>query len=54
MLNKLGLDFDGRPHSGIDDAINIARIALELLKVCLVKDEFLLINIYLGWLCFVI
>ncbi|CAF1643017.1 unnamed protein product [Didymodactylos carnosus] len=32
MLNKLGLDFDGRPHSGIDDSINIARITLELLK----------------------
>ncbi|CAF1274190.1 unnamed protein product [Adineta steineri] len=32
MLHKLGLDFDGRPHSGIDDAINIARITVELLK----------------------
>ncbi|CAF3406911.1 unnamed protein product [Rotaria sp. Silwood1] len=32
MLKNLGLSFDGRPHSGIDDAINIARITLELLK----------------------
>ncbi|CAF1028119.1 unnamed protein product [Adineta steineri] len=32
MLAKLGLTFDGRPHSGIDDATNIARIGLELLK----------------------
>ena len=35
MLGKLGLSFDGRPHSGLDDAMNIARIGLELLKVCL-------------------
>jgi len=35
MLDKLGLNFDGRRHSGLDDAINIARIGLELLKVCL-------------------
>ncbi|CAF3273623.1 unnamed protein product [Rotaria socialis] len=32
MLHRLGLTFDGRPHSGIDDSINIARITLELLK----------------------
>jgi inhibitor of KinA sporulation pathway (predicted exonuclease) len=35
MLDNLGLSFDGRRHSGLDDAINIARIGLELLKVCL-------------------
>lgn len=34
MLGKLGLSFDGRPHSGLDDATNIARIVVELLKVC--------------------
>ncbi len=34
MLEKCGLSFDGRRHSGLDDAINIARIAVELLKVC--------------------
>lgn len=33
MLNNLGLTFDGRHHSGLDDSINIARIALELMKV---------------------
>lgn len=37
MLNKLGLNFDGRPHSGLDDSINIARIAIELLKVCFTR-----------------
>uniref|UniRef100_A0A8C4R751 Exoribonuclease 1 n=1 Tax=Eptatretus burgeri TaxID=7764 RepID=A0A8C4R751_EPTBU len=30
MLEKFGLQFEGRPHSGLDDAKNIARIALEL------------------------
>jgi inhibitor of KinA sporulation pathway (predicted exonuclease) len=34
MLGQLGLSFAGRQHSGLDDAINIARIAIELLKVC--------------------
>lgn len=33
MLRRFGLEFDGRLHSGIDDSINIARIAIELLKV---------------------
>jgi inhibitor of KinA sporulation pathway (predicted exonuclease) len=33
MLQSLGLVFDGRHHSGLDDSINIARIALELMKV---------------------
>jgi len=33
MLQNLGLIFDGRHHSGLDDSINIARIALELMKV---------------------
>jgi hypothetical protein len=32
MLQSLGLVFDGRHHSGLDDSINIARIALELMK----------------------
>uniref|UniRef100_UPI00358F9423 3'-5' exonuclease eri-1-like isoform X1 n=2 Tax=Myxine glutinosa TaxID=7769 RepID=UPI00358F9423 len=30
MLEGLGLQFEGRPHSGLDDAKNIARIALAL------------------------
>ena len=32
MLKQLGLDFIGRPHSGIDDATNLARCVIELLK----------------------
>lgn len=33
MLQNLGLTFEGRPHCGLDDTTNIARIALELIKV---------------------
>jgi len=32
MLEHLGMEFEGRLHSGIDDAINIARIASFLVK----------------------
>lgn len=32
MLNTLGLTFSGRQHRGIDDAKNIARIAIQLLQ----------------------
>ena len=32
MLQHLGLDFDGRLHCGLDDAKNIAKILLVLLK----------------------
>eukprot|EP00794_Sanderia_malayensis_P005617 gene5618-6308_t len=32
MLSNLGMSFKGRPHSGIDDARNIARIAIQLIK----------------------
>ena len=31
MLTNLGMNFEGTPHRGIDDAKNIARIALKLL-----------------------
>ena len=31
MLQNLGMKFEGSPHSGIDDATNIARIALKLM-----------------------
>ncbi|MBK5966001.1 hypothetical protein CCR95_18440 [Thiocystis minor] len=31
MLDHLGLTFEGRPHSGIDDARNIARVLIALL-----------------------
>ena len=32
MLTNLGLTFVGRPHSGIDDSRNIARIMIELIR----------------------
>ncbi|XP_041368570.1 3'-5' exoribonuclease 1-like [Gigantopelta aegis] len=46
MLSRLGMKFEGNLHSGIDDARNIARIAMHMLKDgCAFKlNEF--INIY--------
>ncbi|XP_061662100.1 3'-5' exoribonuclease 1 [Syngnathoides biaculeatus] len=32
MLDKLGLEYEGRPHSGLDDSRNIARVALRMLR----------------------
>ncbi|XP_057710747.1 3'-5' exoribonuclease 1 [Corythoichthys intestinalis] len=32
MLDKLGLQYEGRPHSGLDDSRNIARVALRMLR----------------------
>ncbi|NXH20306.1 ERI1 exoribonuclease, partial [Bucco capensis] len=32
MLKNLGMDYDGRPHSGLDDSKNIARIAISMLQ----------------------
>ncbi|XP_045142897.1 3'-5' exoribonuclease 1 isoform X2 [Echinops telfairi] len=32
MLEKLGMSYDGRPHSGLDDSRNIARIAVRMLQ----------------------
>ncbi|XP_036385091.1 3'-5' exoribonuclease 1 isoform X2 [Megalops cyprinoides] len=32
MLEKLGLHYEGRPHCGLDDSRNIARIALRMLQ----------------------
>ncbi|KAG7495794.1 3-5 exoribonuclease 1 [Solea senegalensis] len=32
MLEKLGLKYEGRPHSGLDDSRNIARIVLRMLQ----------------------
>lgn len=38
MLENLGLRFEGREHSGIDDAKNIARVLVQLIKDgCIVK-----------------
>lgn len=32
MLKKLGLAFEGRPHCGLDDSKNIARVIIHLLR----------------------
>ncbi|XP_053797342.1 3'-5' exoribonuclease 1 isoform X1 [Vidua chalybeata] len=32
MLENLGMNYDGRPHSGLDDSKNIARIAIRMLQ----------------------
>lgn len=32
MLNSLDLEFEGSPHSGLDDATNIARVATRIIK----------------------
>ena len=39
MLNSLGMTFEGREHSGIDDARNIARIVLRMMKDGMVVKE---------------
>lgn len=31
MLESMGLSFEGRPHSGIDDARNVARILVKMM-----------------------
>lgn len=32
MLDHLGLEFEGRPHCGLDDAKNIGRIVLRMIE----------------------
>ncbi|KAJ3336174.1 hypothetical protein HDU93_003489 [Gonapodya sp. JEL0774] len=32
MLKHYGMEFEGRPHSGIDDARNIARVAIRMMR----------------------
>lgn len=32
MLTMLGLDFQGQPHSGLDDSKNIARVLIRLIQ----------------------
>lgn len=32
MLSSLGMEFEGHPHSGLDDAKNIARVLVRLIK----------------------
>jgi len=38
MLGVLGLKFEGRPHCGIDDASNIAKVLLNLIDDFAVLD----------------
>eukprot|EP01125_Pyxidicula_operculata_P018045 TRINITY_DN6388_c0_g1_i1.p1 TRINITY_DN6388_c0_g1~~TRINITY_DN6388_c0_g1_i1.p1 ORF type:complete len:216 (-),score=35.46 TRINITY_DN6388_c0_g1_i1:5-652(-) len=38
MLGKQGMTFEGNQHSGIDDAINISRIAVQMMKDGAVLD----------------
>ncbi|KPI88768.1 hypothetical protein ABL78_2147 [Leptomonas seymouri] len=38
MLRRMDLKFDGRPHSGFDDAYNIARLAVAMMKAGCVFD----------------
>jgi len=33
MLNAIGMEFEGKPHCGIEDAQNIARVVLQLLTL---------------------
>lgn len=32
MLENLGMQYEGRPHCGLDDSHNIARVAIRMLK----------------------
>lgn len=32
MLSQLGMRFEGQPHSGLDDSLNLARILIQLAK----------------------
>lgn len=32
MLAHLKFNFEGNPHSGLDDSINIARICIQMIK----------------------
>lgn len=38
MLRKMNLKFDGRPHNGFDDAYNIARLAVAMMRAGCVFD----------------
>lgn len=32
MLENLEMEYEGRPHCGLDDSTNIARVAIRMLK----------------------
>ncbi|ORC90110.1 uncharacterized protein TM35_000091600 [Trypanosoma theileri] len=38
MLNRMKLRFEGRPHCGFDDAVNIARLAIAMMRAGCVFD----------------
>lgn len=38
MLRKMNLRFDGRPHNGFDDAYNIARLAVAMMRAGCIFD----------------
>ncbi|KAK7195516.1 Exonuclease [Novymonas esmeraldas] len=38
MLRKMNLSFEGRPHNGFDDAVNIARLAVAMMRVGCIFD----------------
>lgn len=46
MLSCVGLTFEGIKHSGIDDATNIARVALEISKLGYVYTDLLKENMF--------
>lgn len=45
MLRAMKLEFEGRPHCGFDDAYNIARLAIEMMRNGCIFD--FLVNISL-------
>lgn len=46
MLQVLGLEFEGIKHCGLDDATNIARVALEIAKKDYIYTDRLKENMY--------
>lgn len=32
MIEKLGMEFEGHPHCGLDDATNIAHLLIRMIK----------------------
>lgn len=43
MLSRMGMRFEGRPHCGFDDTINIARLAISMMKKGVLFDFILAI-----------
>ena len=51
MLTLVGLEFEGQPHSGLDDAKNIARVLLRLIadRAFVRVNEKIIIKVILSW-----